>query len=64
MDSKRYVLLDSLRGLMILLMIAYHTLWDMVYIFNVNALWFKSTLGFIWQQGCWIFFFYQDFVGR
>ena len=61
MDSKRYVLLDSLRGLMILLMIAYHTLWDMVYIFNVNALWFKSTLGFIWQQGCWIFFLLSGF---
>lgn len=61
MKSKRYVLLDSLRGLMILLMIGYHALWDIVYIFNVNLSWFKAEIGFLWQQGCWIFFLLSGF---
>ncbi|MBR5587042.1 MAG: DUF1624 domain-containing protein [Clostridia bacterium] len=47
---KRYRLLDSLRGFALLNMIAYHVLWDMVYIFGVNIPWYYDKCAYIWQQ--------------
>ncbi len=50
MESKRYAILDSFRGLILISMIAYHTVWDMVYIFGENWGWYKSDLAYVWQQ--------------
>ena len=46
----RYYLLDSLRGLWILAMVAYHALWDMVNIYDVPIPWFASDMAFVVQR--------------
>ncbi len=48
--TKRYSVLDIIRGIALINMIIYHALWDLVYIFSVDLQWYKSTGAFIWQQ--------------
>ncbi len=48
--KKRFGLLDSMRGILVLNMIAYHTLWDMVYLFDFTAPWYRALPGRIWQR--------------
>lgn len=47
--KQRYTLLDILRALAIIAMVAYHTLWDLVYIFDCNIPWFHSNTAHIMQ---------------
>lgn len=55
-------MLDSLRGLTLISMIAYHTVWDMVYIFDVKWDWYKSDMAYVWQQSiCWSFILLSGF---
>ena len=62
MNSKRYAIIDNIRGLILISMIIYHIIWDIVYIFEKDWLWFKSDLGFVWQQSiCWGFIFLAGF---
>ncbi len=49
-SNSRYLLLDFIRGIAVLNMIAYHTLWDLVFIYNINIPWYKGNIGFVWQQ--------------
>ncbi len=54
--KQRYDSLDILRGITLLSMIAYHAVWDVVYIAGYNLQWFQSNLAYIWQQSiCWTF---------
>lgn len=54
--KNRYHLLDALRGLALVNMIAFHGMWDLVYLRGVNAPWYESFGAFCWQQGiCWTF---------
>ena len=46
----RYSLLDNLRGLTLISMVMYHTVWDMVYIYENDWDWFKGNQAYIWQQ--------------
>ena len=58
----RLDLLDSIRGATLLSMAAYHTVWDLVYLFGVQWDWYKGGLGFLWQQSiCWTFIFLSGF---
>ena len=58
----RYCIVDGLRGLAILNMLAYHTLWDLVYIFGVELPWYRAEAAYIWQQYiCWTFIFLSGF---
>lgn len=62
MTQKRYTLLDALRGITLISMIFYHTVWDMVYMFDVEMPWFKSDGAFVWQQSiCWTFILLSGF---
>ncbi len=62
MSSKRYLILDEIRGLALLNMIAYHACWDLVYMFGQDWAWYKSGAAHIWQQGiCWTFIFLSGF---
>ncbi len=62
MNSKRYNVLDCIRGFALLNMIAYHTIWDLVYLFGIDWKWYHSQGAYIWQQGiCWIFIFLSGF---
>lgn len=58
----RYSLLDNLRGLTLISMVMYHTVWDMVYIFENDWDWFKGNQAYIWQQSiCWCFILLSGF---
>jgi len=60
--KKRYTVLDCLRGLSLVNMVIYHTVWDLVRIFGVRAPWFNSDIAFIWQQSiCWTFILLSGF---
>lgn len=48
--TARLPLLDELRGLLILNVVAYHTLYDLVYLFGLQLGWFRGTGAFLWQQ--------------
>ena len=48
--KERYYLIDSLRAVALLLMLFYHTMWDLVYIFGVNAEWFTPELDYLIQR--------------
>lgn len=65
MNEKRYNGLDTFRGLLILNMIAYHALYDVVYIMGVPLPWYTSWQGYLWQQSiCWGFIFLSGFCFR
>ena len=52
----RYALPDTLRGLTLLSMIAYHGCWDMVYLLGADWPWYTGTGAYLWQQSiCWTF---------
>ncbi len=62
MKIKRYFFIDLIRGFAIINMILFHTIWDLVYIFGYNLLWYQSNIGYIWQQFiCWTFIFISGF---
>ena len=46
----RLPLIDTLRGLTLLSMVAYHGLWDLVWLRGFPAAWYRGTPGFVWQQ--------------
>lgn len=60
--KKRYEKLDGIRGIALLNMIAYHTIWDLVYLYQADWSWYKSKGAYVWQQGiCWTFIFLSGF---
>lgn len=60
--QKRYYFIDEIRGITLLSMILYHAVWDLVYIFHQDWEWFRSDIGYVWQQSiCWIFIFVSGF---
>ncbi len=60
--GSRLGLLDSLRGLTLISMIAYHGAWDLVYIAGVRWPWYGGRGAFVWQQSiCWTFILLSGF---
>lgn len=58
----RYHLLDGIRGIVLLSMIAYHFSWNMVYMYGAKWPWYRSTGAYIWQQSiCWTFILLSGF---
>ncbi len=54
--------IDALRGITLISMIAYHALWDIVYILHKDIYWYRGLPGFIWQQSiCWTFILLSGF---
>lgn len=49
-EKRRYELLDSIRGLVLVSMILFHACWDLVYIFGKNWTWYQGTGAYLWQQ--------------
>ncbi len=59
---KRYRILDSVRGLTLLSMTAYHAMWDLVYLFGAPFAWYGTQIGYVWQQSiCWTFILLSGF---
>ena len=62
MTRERYHLLDALRGLTLISMIAYHGMYDLVEIYGADVSWFWDTPGRVWQQSvCWTFILLSGF---
>ncbi|MBQ9925406.1 MAG: DUF1624 domain-containing protein [Clostridia bacterium] len=62
MPKPRYSLLDLIRGLALVSMMAYHASWDLVYLFGVDWPWYHSDGAFLWQQAtCWTFILLSGF---
>jgi len=65
MDTERrvrYHLLDGIRGIVLISMIAYHFSWNMVYMYGAKWSWYRSTGAYIWQQSiCWTFIILSGF---
>ena len=62
MNKNRYVLLDTIRGIVLISMIIYHASWNLVYIYEVNWPWYKSYGAYLWQQSiCWTFILLSGF---
>lgn len=60
--AKRYGLLDSFRGLVLISMVLYHGTWDLVYLFGQNWIWYQGKGAYIWQQSiCWSFILLSGF---
>ena len=58
----RLHLLDAIRGFLLLHMIAFHGMWNLVYLFGVSAPWYKGIAGYLWQQFiCWTFLLLSGF---
>ena len=58
----RYHLLDGIRGIVLLSMIAYHFSWNMVYMYGAKWAWYRSRGAYIWQQSiCWTFIILSGF---
>ena len=58
----RLHLLDALRGFLMINMIAYHGMWNLVYLFGVEANWYAGTPKYLWQQFiCWTFILLSGF---
>ncbi len=61
-SRQRYGILDTFRGFILLSMIAFHSCWDLVYIFDMKWNWYKGVGSYIWQQSiCWSFIFLSGF---
>lgn len=58
----RLHMLDTLRGMLLLSMSAYHGMWNLVYLFHVPASWYTGAPGYLWQQSiCWVFILLSGF---
>ncbi|MCD7844138.1 MAG: DUF1624 domain-containing protein [Clostridiales bacterium] len=61
-NRPRYALLDALRGFALVNMIAYHGLWDLIYLAGFTPGWYNEGGAFYWQQGiCWTFILLSGF---
>lgn len=62
MNTKRYYILDGIRGFALVNMLIYHGVWDLVYMFECDWQWYRSELAYAWQQYiCWTFIFLSGF---
>ena len=61
-NKQRLHLLDAFRGFLMINMIAYHGMWNLVYLFGVKAGWYAGTPKYLWQQFiCWSFILLSGF---
>lgn len=61
-QRKRLPLLDCIRGLTLVEMIAYHGLWNLVWLYGVDMPWYRGLPGYVWQQSiCWTFLLLSGF---
>ena len=62
MEKKRYDLLDTIRGIVLVSMIIYHATWNFVYIYGLPWRWYETKAAYFWQQSiCWTFILLSGF---
>lgn len=61
-ENVRLHLLDAIRGFLLLHMIAFHGMWNLVYLFGVQIPWYRGMPSYLWQQFiCWSFILLSGF---
>lgn len=50
LKGERAVLLDTIRGLALVNMAAFHGIWDLIYIVGYQPPWYSDSWGYVWQQ--------------
>ena len=61
-EHHRLQLPDTIRGIVLVSMIAYHATWNLVYIYGMDWSWYHSYGAYIWQQSiCWTFILLSGF---
>lgn len=50
MNKQRYHVLDYIRAFVILNMILFHLIWDLVYMYGKEFLWYEGISGEIWER--------------
>ena len=61
-QSKRLALPDCIRGLTLISMIAYHGIWNLVWLYGMDWQWYRGLPGYIWQQSIgWTFLLLYGF---
>ena len=64
-EKKRLYWVDNARAVAMISMVVYHTMWDLVYLYGVEADWYHGDMAFVWQQSiCWTFIFLAGFCSR
>lgn len=64
-QKTRYALVDGLRGLAIVNMLAFHFLYDVFVIYGRDPSWYARRPVYLWQQGiCWSFILLSGFCWR
>lgn len=54
--ARRFDSLDTIRGITLISMIAYHASWDLVYLYEVDWPFYHTAGAYWWQQSiCWTF---------
>ena len=62
MKGNRIYWVDNARALAMISMVAYHTMWDLVYLYGMKAEWYHGDMAFVWQQSiCWTFILLAGF---
>ena len=60
--KQRHFWIDNIRAIAMISMIAFHAVWDLVYLYGMNWDWYRSDMAFIWQQSiCWTFILLSGF---
>lgn len=55
-ENKRYYLLDSLRGISIISMIAFHLCYDLFMIYGINTSWYFYPITAVWERSICVVF--------
>ena len=60
--KQRHFWIDNIRAIAMISMIAFHAVWDLVYLYGMDWNWYRSDMAFVWQQSiCWTFILLSGF---
>ncbi len=60
--KQRYFWIDNIRAIAMISMIAFHAVWDLVYLYDIPWEWYRTDYAFVWQQSiCWTFILLSGF---
>lgn len=62
MKQKRIGYIDTIRGITMISMLAFHFTWDLIYMMGLKLSWLNPSFSYLWQQSiCWSFILISGF---